>query len=251
MHEWLLLASEFVLVEYERNWSPSRTSCLLLLLAHLTLLPDPFCECRSSTECVLVWPSLRRGTHQRGEGAARFGGGAAVTVEVMGVVGTDWLISHSHPWGMKDQEAQWVWTVCAIMCVCVTAGTGGRVKDCGKYKILRLLSLDAMTPHRPPFPVSIASAWAGLHFTAPLLLLLSTIMWTHVGLHAADTSSIVMSKYWQRVIVWSCVSCLIRLLCSLMAARLLLNEDHCCNQASCETAGSIQQLWIKSKFGAN
>ena len=79
------------------------------------------------------------------------------------------------------------------VCLCVTAGMGGWVRDCGKYKILRLLSLDAMTPHRPPFPVSIASAWAGLHFTALLFPPLPTIMWTHVGVHTADVS-IIRSK---------------------------------------------------------
>lgn len=29
------------------------------------------------------------------------------------------------------------------------------------------------------------------------------------------------------------------------------NEDRCYNKASCETADSIDQFWVKSKFGGN
>lgn len=47
-----------------------------------------------------------------------------MTVGVMGVVETDWLISHSHLQGIKDREAWWAW-LCVHSCVCVTAVEGG------------------------------------------------------------------------------------------------------------------------------
>lgn len=99
-------------------------SAASLSSAHLTLLADPLCECWSSARCsvFLVWLSLRCDTHWEGagEGAARIGGGAAETVGVTGVVGTDWLISHSHLQGMEDREAgggRGLLDVCACVCV--------------------------------------------------------------------------------------------------------------------------------------
>lgn len=53
-----------------------------------------WCGCRST---------VAHTGKERGEGAARIGGGAAETVGVTGVVGTDWLISHSHLQGIKDR----------------------------------------------------------------------------------------------------------------------------------------------------
>lgn len=172
-------------------------SAASLSSAHLTLLADPLCECWSSARCsvFLVWLSLHCGTHWEGAGGRSredrgwccwdcwgYGGGWNRLVD----------ITLSPPGDKGPGGGEGVWT-CVHVCACVTAGAGGWVRDCGKYKILRLLSLDAMTPRRPPFPVSIASAWAGLHFTALLFLLLPTIMWTQVGVHTADVS-IIRSK---------------------------------------------------------
>ncbi len=53
------------------------------------------------------------------EGAAKIEGGAGGTVGVTGAVGTDWLISHSHPQGIKDREGWWVWTF-VHSCVCMS-----------------------------------------------------------------------------------------------------------------------------------
>lgn len=83
-------------------------SAASLSSAHLTLLADPLCECWSSARCsvFLVWLSLHCGTHWEGAGGKELrgiGGGAAETVGVTGVVGTDWLISHSHLQGIKDR----------------------------------------------------------------------------------------------------------------------------------------------------
>lgn len=172
--------------------------CRLSLLGSLN--PSRWPSLRVLVQCSLqcvfgvavapLWHTLGRSW---GEGAARnrgwccwdcwgYGGGWNRLVD----------ITLSPPGDKGPGGGEGVWT-CVHVCACVTAGAGGWVRDCGKYKILRLLSLDAMTPRRPPFPVSIASAWAGLHFTALLFLLLPTIMWTQVGVHTADVS-IIRSK---------------------------------------------------------
>lgn len=51
------------------------------------------------------------------EGAARTEGGAGVTVGVMQVDGTDWLISHSHLQGDKELGVMVVLDVYAFVCV--------------------------------------------------------------------------------------------------------------------------------------
>lgn len=76
--------------------------CCFSLSSPLHLLPDPVCQ---------RWPGAQRGgvaAAPLGLTLPRIGGSAAETVGVTGAIGTDWLISHSHLRGIKEQEAWWV-----------------------------------------------------------------------------------------------------------------------------------------------
>lgn len=76
------------------------------LSSPLHLLSDPLCQ-----RCSGAQRGRRSaGAHAAAErgGAARIGGSAAETGGVTGAIGTDWLISHSHLRGIKEQEAWWV-----------------------------------------------------------------------------------------------------------------------------------------------
>lgn len=169
-----------------------------LSLAHLTLLSDLLYECWSSS-CSLqrvfglavapLWHAL----WYEWEGAARTRGGAAATVGVMGLVGTDWLISHTHSPGNKSPEGAAVLEGCAFLCVrvCECETTRWWVgKELWEIQNPQIAEFGCHDP--TPTPISclncLSMSWAPFHTTAAALV---HIRWTHVGVH---TVSVITGK---------------------------------------------------------